>query len=71
MAAKKMAGRIAVDLSHLPKGIQDAVGTELAASIAKNLKLGKAPVVIGKLDPGIYGIVAPGLALQKFLKGLK
>ena len=71
MAARKSERRIAVDLSHLPRGIQDAVGTELAVSIAKNLKLGKTPVVIGKLDPGLYGVVLPDLALQKLIKGLK
>lgn len=66
---------VKIDLSHLPKGVQDAVGAELATSIVKSLKLGSKPVIVGKLDPGIYGYVMPdavlGKQIREFSKGLK
>jgi hypothetical protein len=70
MAARKKTGTIKVDLSALPKGVQDAVGAELALSIVKNLRLGKRVLIVGKLGPGTYGIVAPDAALIKQIGGL-
>jgi len=59
MAARKKSGVIKVDLSALPKSVQDAVGAELALSIAKNMRLAGKPLIVGKLGPGTYGIVPP------------
>lgn len=70
MAAKKQGQSIAVDLSHLPKGIQDAVGAELAASIVKNMKLGAKPLIIGKLGPGWWGFINPDFKLDQQIKNL-
>ena len=69
MAAARVPQSVKIDLSHLPKDVQEAVGSELALSIAKNMKLTSKPVLIGRLDPGIYGYIQPSAALLKQLKG--
>ena len=58
MAARKK-NIVAIDLSAIPKEVRDAVGTELASSLVKNLRLAQRPVVFGRLYDGLYGIVLP------------
>ena len=48
-----------IDLSKLPKRVQSAVGADISRSIASRLDLTKGPIIIGELDPSIWGFIQP------------
>lgn len=61
MAPEKKLPTVAIDLSGLPSGLQEAVGADLARSVVANVGRTKGPIIVGKLGPGIYGMIQPDL----------
>jgi len=52
--------KLAIDLNHLPKDLQAAIGQAIVASVVRHVNTGGV-VVTGKLRPGLYGFVQPDL----------
>lgn len=70
MAKANAQSVVAIDLSHLPKGLQEAVGDDVSRSVLNRVGPIRGAVIVGKLRGGIYGMIRPDIVGRSALANL-